>query len=59
MVASISQTRKIEENILTHGVQRVYLAEVSNGLADRVVADDEETRRTHFSNSQLSRLLFF
>ena len=44
------------------GGQRVYLVKVSNGLEDRVVADEETKilrQERHFSKSQLSRLFFF
>ena len=49
---------KIRKSVTQRGPNRVaiFLAEVSNGLVDSVVPDEEETRQTHFSNSHRSRL---
>ena len=51
------------ENILTHGVQRgfaIYLAKVSNGLADIVVvSNEEETKADTFPQVSYSLSAFY
>ena len=55
---TIRRRGQIILSVTQRGPNRVaiFLAEVSNGLVDSVVPDEEETRQTHFSNSHRSRL---